>query len=73
MRKSNWPTPVKPEDTDGWQVNKMICHKIKMLNKSSFGPSQEDEGRKKTAHTMEIFSLIQYRVCPIHGELLQNE
>ncbi len=31
--------------------------KINMLNKFSFGPSQEDQGRKKTVRSIEGFSL----------------
>ncbi|MBL7188595.1 MAG: hypothetical protein ISS70_19900 [Phycisphaerae bacterium] len=38
-----------------------------MLNKFSFGPSQEDEGRKKTVHSTEGSCLYSRHVCPIVG------
>jgi hypothetical protein len=38
-------------------MKSLIKSQINMLNKFSFGPSQEDQGRKKTVHSMEGFSL----------------
>jgi hypothetical protein len=43
-----------------------------MLDKFSFGPSQEDEGRKKTVLSVEGSCQIQYQVCPIHDGPLLN-
>jgi hypothetical protein len=37
-----------------------------MLNEFSFGPSQEDEGQKKTVHSMEGSRLNAHDVCPLH-------
>jgi len=39
--------------------------KINLLNKFSFGPSQEDQGRKKTVHSMEGGRLTQHSDWPI--------
>jgi len=52
----------------GWRCNTMMYDKINVLNKFSFGPSQEDEGRKKTVYTKDGSSLIQNNVCPIYAE-----
>jgi hypothetical protein len=38
-------------------------HKFNMQNKFSFGPSQEDEGRKKTAHPTDGAPLSRSGVC----------
>jgi len=62
----NWPTPARQGEAAGRQVNTMMFERINVPNKFPFGPSQEDEGRKKTAYTMEIACLIQYHVCSIH-------
>ena len=50
----------------------MMLDRINVLNKFSFGPSQEDEGRKKTAHAMDGTHLAKYHVCPIHAEPLHD-
>ena len=68
----NWPKPVRHADAARYQVNMMMYDKTNILNKFSFGPSQEYEGKKKTAHTMEGTCLNQHRVCPIHAEPLQE-
>jgi hypothetical protein len=47
--------------------------KINVPNKFSFGPSPENEGRKKTVHTIEGFALNQYQVCPIQAEPLHQK
>jgi hypothetical protein len=44
--------------------------KINMLNKFSFGPSQEDQGRKKTVHSMEGGRLTRHSDCPISRRTL---
>ncbi len=41
--------------------------KINVLNKFSFGPSQEEQGRKKTAHSIEGGRLTQEHVCQIRA------
>ncbi len=38
-------------------MKSLIKSQINMLNKFSFGPSQEDQGRKKTVHSIEGLSL----------------
>ena len=47
------------------QPDTMMNCKTNMLDKFSFGPSQEDEGRKKTVHSTEGSYLIPHHVCPI--------
>jgi len=44
--------------------------KVNMLNKFSFGPSQEDQGRKKTAHSMEGGRLSRDSDCLIARRIL---
>ena len=44
--------------------------KINMPNKFSFGPSQEDQGRKITVHSMEGGRLTQHSDCPISRRTL---
>ncbi len=44
--------------------------KINMLNKFSFGPSQEDQGRKKTVHSREGGRLTRHSDCPISRRTL---
>jgi hypothetical protein len=51
----------------------MMFHNTNTLNKFSFGPSQEDEGRKKTNRRMEGTCLTQYPLCPIHAEPTHDE
>jgi len=49
-------------------IHTPICrksHKIDVLDKSSFGPSQEDEGQKKTVHWVESSCLNPRHVWPI--------
>ncbi len=46
----NWPRLVRHADAARYKVNMMMYDKTNILNKFSFGPSQEDEGRKKTVH-----------------------
>jgi hypothetical protein len=46
-------------------VKSLIKSQINMLNKFSFGPSQEDQGRKKTVHSIEGGRLTQHDDCPI--------
>ena len=41
-----------------------------MLNKFSFGPSQENEGRKKTLPGIQGSCLTKNRACPTHTEPL---
>jgi len=40
-------------------------HQIDVLDKFSFAPSQEDEGQKKTVHSMQGPCLWPHHVCPI--------
>jgi hypothetical protein len=46
-------------------MKSLIKSQINMLNKFSFGPSQEDQGRKKTVHSIEGGRLTQHDDCPI--------
>ena len=51
-------------------MKSLIKSQINMLNKFSFGPSQEDQGRKKTAHSREGGRLTQHGYCPISRHTL---
>jgi hypothetical protein len=41
-------------------------HKVNMLTKFSFAPSREDEGQKKTVHSMEGSCLYPHHIRAIH-------
>ena len=45
-------------------MKSLIKSQINMLNKFSFGPSQEDQGRKKAVHSIEGGHLAQDTVLP---------
>jgi len=44
--------------------------KVNLLNKFSFGPSQEDQGRKKAVHSIDGGRLTQHGDCPISRHIL---
>ncbi|MEJ2703003.1 MAG: hypothetical protein P8Z79_11240 [Sedimentisphaerales bacterium] len=51
----------------------MTMDKMNLQNKFSFGPSQEDEGRKKTLPATEGTHLTQDYPCPVHPEAKQDQ
>ena len=53
--------PICPVHTSIYRKS----HKINMPNKFSFGPSQEDEGQKKTVHSTQGSCLYPHHVCSI--------
>jgi hypothetical protein len=51
-----------------YPIQAQICrksHEVNVLSKFSFGPSQEDEGQKKTVHSTEGSYLAPHHVCSI--------
>ena len=57
-REESFGAPVCP-------IHRKI-HRMNMLNKFSFAPSQEDEGQKKTVKSTEGSCLWSYHVCRVN-------